>query len=71
MNNKSTPQCKTPNFSFIFPRGHRINKKIKELTIVFLSQGDDAFNGGVSLEDSDGFLSSGDDGKGLGSGGKS
>lgn len=35
-----------------------------------MTQGDDAFNGGGSLEDSDSFLGDGDHGEGLGSGGE-
>ena len=44
----------------------------KELTVVLLGERDEAFDGGISLEDGDGFLGSGGDGgEGLrGSGGE-
>lgn len=39
------------------------------VTVVILGEGDDAFDGGVSLEDGDGFLGSGEDGERPGVGG--
>ena len=40
--------------------------KRRELTVVFLGESDDAFDGGIALEDGDGLLGGGDDGEGLG-----
>lgn len=46
-----------------------IIRKGEKLTVVILGEGDNAFDGGISLEDGDSFLDGGDDGEGLGMGG--
>ena len=47
-------------------KGTRKRRELtREQTIVFLSQGNNAFDGGISLKNRDGFLCGGDDGEWL------